>query len=162
MNNYFISAVGEEPSIQSDVEIESAACDYKFSYVEEEYVLKLIGGLDVRKPPGPGSINVRDLHLTSTVLAAPLTYIYNLCLSKRCFPSVWKNANVSSVFKKGDKRDHNNYRPISVIPVIRKTLEQIVYSQLFEFREANSILSSKLPICLSSWLFYRRFASEDY
>ena len=53
----------------------------------------------------------------------------------------YKRANVTPVFKKGDKKDPNNYRPISIIPVVGKVLEQIAYFQLMSFLQTNGILS---------------------
>ena len=46
------------------------------------------------------------------------------------------------MFKKGVKSDLNNYRPISVIPVVSKVLEKIVYDQLYQYLNNNKLLSS--------------------
>ena len=45
-------------------------------------------------------------------------------------PNIWKDANVSPVFKKGDKSEPSNYRPISLTCVLCKILENIVASSL--------------------------------
>ena len=42
-------------------------------------------------------------------------------------------ARVTPVFKKSVKSDLNNYRPISVIPVVAKVFEKIVYDQLYQY-----------------------------
>ena len=45
--------------------------------------------------------------------------------------SDWKNANISPVFKKGDRHLPENYRPVSLKSVLSKSLEHIVcYSLL--------------------------------
>ena len=44
------------------------------------------------------------------------------------------------IFKKGIKSDLNNYRPISVIPIISKVFERIVYNQLFHYLDDNKLL----------------------
>lgn len=46
------------------------------------------------------------------------------------------------MFKKGVKSDLNNYRPISVIPVVSKVFEKIVYEQLYQYLNDNKLLSS--------------------
>ena len=46
------------------------------------------------------------------------------------------------MFKKGEKSDLNNYRPISVIPVVSKVFEKIVYDQLYQYLNDNQLLSS--------------------
>ena len=46
------------------------------------------------------------------------------------FPSCWKKANVISVHKKGGKKDPDNYRPVSLLPICSKILEKVIYDQL--------------------------------
>ena len=57
-------------------------------------------------------------------------------------------ARVTPVLKKGVKSDLNNYRPISVIPVVSKDFEKIVYDQLLQYLNDNKLLSS----CQSGFL----------
>jgi len=52
----------------------------------------------------------------------------SLCasLSRGCFPSEWKEANVTPVPKVGDRQMVNHYRPVSdLIPVIAKLFESL-------------------------------------
>ena len=53
----------------------------------------------------------------------------------------WKHANVAPVFKKGDRTDSNSYRPISVIPIVGKILERIVYQQTLHHLLKNNLTS---------------------
>jgi len=39
-------------------------------------------------------------------------------------PSEWKSAKVTPIYKSGNKSDPNNYRPISVLPLISKVMEE--------------------------------------
>ena len=60
-------------------------------------------------------------------LSAPTTinslaYIINLVICKGIIPADWKSARVSAIHKNDSKLDLNNYRPISVLPVIAKVL----------------------------------------
>ena len=45
------------------------------------------------------------------------------------------------VYKKGDKYDMKNYRPISIIPVFAKLLESLIYNRIMSFLYENKILS---------------------
>ena len=56
-----------------------------------------------------------------------LVFLINLYICEGVFPEKLKLAKVSPVFKKGNKSDMNNYRPISVLSVISKILERLVY-----------------------------------
>ena len=49
---------------------------------------------------------------------------------------------VISLFKQGDRRNLNNYRPISVIPIVAKVFERIIYDQVYAFLIANNLLSN--------------------
>ena len=45
--------------------------------------------------------------------------------------------------KSGNKESPDNYRPISVLPVLSKVLEKVVHNQLSQYLEANDLLSDK-------------------
>ena len=50
---------------------------------------------------------------------------------------------VSALFKKGDRCDPNNYRPITVLPTLSKILEKAVHNQLYYFLNENKIITPK-------------------
>ena len=69
--------------------------------------------------------------LSLTPLAAPVIYrqltdLFNLSLKSREFPDDWKLAKVSPVFKVGERKDPNNYRPISVLSTISTVFGKLV------------------------------------
>ena len=49
------------------------------------------------------------------------------------YPQAWKYANVTLVYKKGDKQLPNNYRPISLLSVIGKTIERSVHKYVYNY-----------------------------
>ena len=51
---------------------------------------------------------------------------------------------VSPIFKEDLKTDPNNYRPISVLPVVSKLIERVVVNQLYEYRNNNKLLTESL------------------
>ena len=57
------------------------------------------------------------------------------------FSEDWKCARVTPLFKQGEPSDLNNYRPISVIFVIAKVFERIVYDQLYNFLTNEAFIS---------------------
>ena len=54
---------------------------------------------------------------------------------------MWKLANVTPVFKKGDKQSHKNYRPISLLPICGKIFEKIIFNNLYSYLNANNLLT---------------------
>ena len=61
------------------------------------------------------------------VLAPVLCDIFNWSLASGTFPQSWKIARVSPIYKDGNIEDRSNYRPISVLPVISRLFEKIIF-----------------------------------
>ena len=113
---------------------------FHFSCISVQETFDALNQLNLKKSPGLDGISVRLLKDTSDVIAQPLANIFNLSLRTAIFPDEWKIAKVSPVFKEGNKTDCGNYRPISVISVVAKLFEGLVYNQLRTFIADNSIL----------------------
>ena len=82
------------------------------------------------------------LKYISEIISPFIANIINKSLSTGYFPSKFKVARVIPLHKGGCKDDLNNYRPISLLPLISKIFEKIVYNQLYNFLEHFDILSS--------------------
>ena len=80
--------------------------------------------------------------MAANIVAPSLTSIFSKSILTGIYPNDWKMAKVTPLFKKGIKSDPNNYRPISVIPIISKVFERIVYNQLFHYLDDNKLLLS--------------------
>ena len=65
----------------------------------------------------------------------------NQVLNNGIFPDKLKIAKVVHIFKSGDCALTNNYRPISLLPVISKVIENIIYTQLSLYFESNKLFS---------------------
>ena len=66
------------------------------------------------------------------------------------FPDDWKCARVTPLFKQGESFELNNYRPISVISVVAKVFQRIVYDQLYNFLKSEEIISRQQSACFRS------------
>ena len=71
-------------------------------------------------------LSARALKECSSEIAPILAYIYNESLAQGNVPDDWRQANVAPVFKKGEKYDPANYRPVSLTCICCKTLENIL------------------------------------
>ncbi len=76
------------------------------------------------------------------VIAFYLTCIINTSIVTGIFPTSWKHALVVPSLKTGDVNDPNNFRPISLLPIISKLLEKVVTNQLMYFLEFSQSLSN--------------------
>ena len=68
-----------------------------------------------------------------------ITLLINQVFNTGIFPERLKLAKVIPVFKKGDLKLINNYRPISLLPLISKVLEQMIANQLAQYFEDNKL-----------------------
>ena len=115
--------------------------DFKFSYVEPSYILKQLQKLSCSKATGLDGLSARLLKVASPHICGPLSYIINFSLRSGTFPQEWKSARVIPIFKSGARDDVNNYRPISVLPVVSKLLERIVHDQLYQALTSSGAIS---------------------
>ena len=104
-------------------------------------VCKLLENINVRKATGLDGVPNKLLKLAAHIVAPSLTEIFAQSINTGIFPTEWKIARVTPIFKKGKKNDLNNYRPISVIPTVAKIFEKIVYDQLFSYFNDKKLLA---------------------
>ena len=89
----------------------------------------------------PDEIPAMFLKKCCSNLIQPLCELYNLSLSKNKVPSIWKEAIVTPIFKKGLKNDANNYRPISLTSVLCRVMEKIIQEKTIHHLLDNNLLS---------------------
>ena len=75
-------------------------------------------------------------------MSAPLTDLFNFSLSTGKVPSLWKQVNVTPVFKKNDPSDVSNYRPISLFNTIGKVLEKIIHKYIYNFLKEHQVITT--------------------
>jgi hypothetical protein len=88
--------------------------------VSEERVRKAARELKNGKSCGPEGVYAEMLKHGTDKLITMLTWIINSCLNGEEIPQQWKDAYISSVHKKGSKKDCSNYRGISVTSVMSR------------------------------------------
>ena len=97
--------------------------------------------LDANKATGPDGIAARVLKECAQELAGPLTKLFSACFQAGVQPSLWKEASVVPVFKTSSPSNPRNYRPVSLLPILSKVMEQIVNNQIVNHLERNHLLS---------------------
>ena len=70
-----------------------------------------------------------------------LAFIFNKLLVQFVVPDEWQQANVTSVFKKGEKYDASNYRLLALTCICCKALEHILVSNINKHLAFESILA---------------------
>ena len=110
--------------------------------VNSETVFKKIEKLDPSKTPGPDKFHPRFIKELGDVLCIPLAIIFRKSLEEGVVPMDWRNANVTSIFKKGDRTLASNYRPISLTSIICKMLESLIKDAVMKHLLENHLVHS--------------------
>ena len=69
-----------------------------------------------------------------------ITHLINLSISSQRFPESWKVSKVVPLHKKGEAIFPKNYRPVSLLPVLSKVLERVIFEQMISYLEHNQLL----------------------
>ena len=112
-----------------------------FQPVNVATVYRLITKLTISKATGIDEISAKVLKAAAPAIAEPLTRIFNMSIATDRFPMEWKAARVTPIFKKGQRTMLDNYRPISILPVVSKLMERILYDQMYDYLKKQNILS---------------------
>ena len=151
-NKFFVSVASKikEPVVPSNFDRLRTFCNEKLTEntsfsiptLGHEKVEKYLKNIDITKATGVDTIGPRLLKLAAPYISESLTFICNQSIVKSVFPKKWKEGKVTPLHKNGAKDDTNNYRPISVLPVVSKLLEKHVHDSLMAYLFSNSLLHS--------------------
>ena len=92
------------------------------------------------KAPGYDDVSSNIVLSVTDEILAPLYHSIKLSFMTGVFPSKLKIAKISPIFKKDDRCQLSNYRPISVLPVFSKLFERLMYNHLYSHFVRNKLL----------------------
>ena len=94
-------------------------------------IVSVLRELDPQKGPGADGVPAILAKQCATGLCLPLLKLFNQSLGSGVFPTIWKKTIAVPIFKSGDKRNIQNYRPISKLCTFAKVFEKVVYKYIF-------------------------------
>ena len=103
-------------------------------------ILKLIKELK-SKPCRIDDYSASIIKENSRLIAVPLRQLFMESINQGKFPNRLKRANIIPLYKKGDRFDMGNYRPIALLNIFSKLFEKIMKTYLVSFMSDNEILS---------------------
>ena len=106
-------------------------------------VNKIILTISPDKAAGIDKATARLQRLAAPVVAPSIAKLINLSFSTGTFPSRWKIAKVTPLYKNGAECDPCNYRPISVLLVLSKVIERHMHNTLYTFLCDNYLIFSR-------------------
>ena len=114
--------------------------NFEFPETSPEKILNILKDLNPSKAAGIDNLSGKLLKDGADILARPISQLCNLSIKLGSFPRSCKIAKVKPLFKKGSKTDPQNYRPISLLPILSKITERIIHDQTQEFLSKKKIL----------------------
>ena len=115
---------------------------FQLAEITSDFVARELSNLKMNKATGLDDLSARLLKDAGTTITKPIAYIINLSFKSGKIPSDWKSAKVIPIYKAGKKNDEDNYRPISILPLVSKIMERAVQIQLLQHLTENQVLST--------------------
>ena len=123
------------PSITSIARFRNRFSAFHFSCIDKKTAVKKIRKLNNSKASQDTDLPVKILKENAEFFAEFICTQFNDTISSSKFPSSFKYANITPVFKKDSRNNKENYRPVSILPVISKIFEKIMNDQLTSYFE---------------------------
>ena len=70
-----------------------------------------------------------------------LAHVFNKCVHSGIFPDALKCSEVIPLFKKGNRSDRSNYRPISILPSCSKIFEKAIKNRMVNYLNKNKFFN---------------------
>lgn len=106
---------------------------------------ELMNAINLLESKHSTDTNNLSMHFIKQIIlsiVSPLTHIFNLSLRDGVVPHQFKIAKIVPIFKGGDPKSSDNYRPISLLNNFSKIIEKIVSLRLIHYLEANAVISN--------------------
>uniref|UniRef100_A0A3B3CXC8 Reverse transcriptase domain-containing protein n=1 Tax=Oryzias melastigma TaxID=30732 RepID=A0A3B3CXC8_ORYME len=153
-NDYYKSKVSsiidEMPSVNGQLSeriikkqiMNNKDCQFTFESVRENEIEKLLTNIKCNKPCGIDNMDGRLLKIAAKAIVKPVCHIFNLCTDECLYPDLWKISKVIPLLKHAkEPLTGQNSRPISILPVLGKMMEGVVFKQIQNYFNANNIFS---------------------
>ena len=143
-----LSSLNRNDHFQSTTSPLYGFCQEKLG-TSPEFIVPLIGVNEVgkyierlKKSVDPDGISTSLLKTALPYIVDSLTFIYNLCIVKGDFPALWKKAQVTPLPKVKTPKNLDDFRPISVLSLFSKPIEQHIHKHLSLYLDRHDLLHS--------------------
>jgi len=134
----------------------------------KEDIKEKVKNLKPNSAPGNDEITVKQIQVMSHLICKPLEIIFNKTIESGIVPLSWREANVTPIFKKGDKSIASKYRPVSLTSICGKLMESIICDKLVEHLTSQELLFNsqhgffKNKSCFTNLLEFMEFLTSKY
>ena len=125
-----------------------SSCTKSFSQiymtpVSGNEIKDIIKSLKMKNSCGYDEVPLKILKISLPYIISPLIYLCNRSILSGIFPTWLKYAQIVPIFKKGDKEQPTNYRPISLLTSFSKIFEKVIYKRLDNNMKSSNVLAEE-------------------
>lgn len=128
---------------------------FVFNRISAIEIVGIINSLNNSKSRGIDGISNSLLKKVAFNVSDILAHLFNRSILTGVFPNDFKNAIVIPLFKKGERQNTQNYRPISLLPTLSKVFEKAIKVRMMRFLIKTNFLSPK------QFGFRKKLSTED-
>ena len=119
--------------IKENVKVEKT---FEFENVDDDQIFKKIISLDPGKACMKDDIPAKLYLGTNDIICGPLSGTFNESKNSNTYPKPLKTADVTPIPKDQNKDMKSKYRPVSLIPLLSKVFEKVMFEQISDFAES--------------------------
>ena len=124
-----------------DLRKDDSQAQFPIPYITPEDIDRLLQSMPSHKATGSDGLSAQILKIAAPAISLPLSRLINHWIDTGTFPSVWKSAKVTPIYKgQGSRGDKNNYHPISVLSLLSKIFENHIHQTLYNYMTNNDFL----------------------
>lgn len=133
----------EQPAVGLQKQFVEIECQNSMSLISPDIseIFCSIKSLRANSAPGHDGIGPRVITTLVHQLAPLLSHLISVIFSSGVYPTTFKLAVISPIFKSGSRLQAENYRPISVLPVLNKVVERAIHTRILEFFDVHMKLT---------------------
>ena len=109
--------------------------------IQKEKIQKHLEKLNTSKSMGIDGLHPKFLKETAEEISEPIFTLCKISLEQSKIPEIWKHANVTAIFKKGQKDLPSNYRPICLTSIVCKIMETFIRDSIVQHMDSNSLFT---------------------
>lgn len=136
-----------------DEQIDYSDRNFYWNYISVNDICQVLGGITTQAE-GCDGVPLRLLRMAQPGICNILEHIYNYSFEQGVFPDAWKSALVLPVPKVRNPAVLQDYRPISILPVMSKIFEKIAVRQIQSYMEDNELHDEH------QWVYKRRHSTQ--
>jgi len=106
-------------------------------------IKRLIKNFKMKSNSSPNDIPSKFLKIASCIVSEWLSIFFKKCMTIGEFPGSWKIAHITPIPKAYSPSSSSEYRPISVLPVLSKLFEKVLYHRVYSYLTDHNLFDKR-------------------